>query len=190
MSWVAFGHHWCWLECRVGNFSNWELFVISFLRWDNWRVWTQHKVDTGIWDQIGLEFGNINVQGTIESQWGSQRWNDLGNESVQVGVCWSFNIQLSSADVINGFVIKDICDISVFQKWVSGQNWIVWLNNSCGDLGRWIYGETEFWFLSVINWESFQKEWSQSWSGTTTNCVENHESLETSTVVCKFSDSV
>jgi hypothetical protein len=71
-------------------------------------------MDTGIWYQVGLELSDINVQCTIESQRGSQRGNDLGDESVQIGVSGSFNIQLSSANIIDGFVIEDNGDISVF----------------------------------------------------------------------------
>jgi len=92
VSWVALGHHGSWLEGWVGDFSNWQLLVVSFLGWDDWSVWGKHKVDSWIWDQVGLEFSNINVQGTIESEWSSQWWDDLGDESVQVGVGWSFNI--------------------------------------------------------------------------------------------------
>ncbi len=114
MSWVTFGHHWCWFEGWVGDFSYGQLFVISFLGWDDWRVWTQHKMNSWIWDQVGLEFSDINVQSTIESQRGGQRWDNLSNKSVQVGVSRSFNVQLSSANVINGFVIEDNCNISVF----------------------------------------------------------------------------
>ena len=105
VSGVTFGHHRCGLESWVGDFSNWQLFMISFLSWDNWGIWWQHEMDSGIWDQVGLEFSNINVQGTIESEGSSQRWDNLSNESVQVGVCGSFNIEISSADIIDGFVI-------------------------------------------------------------------------------------
>lgn len=71
-------------------------------------------MDSGIWHQVGLEFSNINVKGTIESQRGSQRGDDLSNKSVQVGVCWSLNIEISSADIIHGFVVEHNSDISVF----------------------------------------------------------------------------
>jgi len=71
-------------------------------------------MDTRIRHQVSLEFGDIDVQSTIKSQRGGQRGDDLGNESVQVGVSGSFNIQLSSADIIDGFVIEDNGDISVF----------------------------------------------------------------------------
>ena len=43
----------------------------------------------------------------------------MSNESVQVGVGWSFNVEVSSADIIDGFVIKDDSNISVLKKRVS-----------------------------------------------------------------------
>ena len=58
-------------------------------------------MDTWVWHQVGLEFGNIDVKGTIESEGGSQGGDNLGNESVQVGVGWSLDIEVSSADIIN-----------------------------------------------------------------------------------------
>ena len=79
-------------------------------------------MDSWIWDQVGLEFSNINVQGTIESEGGSQRGDNLSDESVQVGVGWSFNIEVSSADIVDGFVIEHNSNISVFQEGVSGED--------------------------------------------------------------------
>jgi len=73
-------------------------------------------MDSWIWHQVGLELSYINVKGSVESEGGSQRGDDLSNESVQVGVGWSFNIEVSSADIIDGFVIKDHSDISVLKK--------------------------------------------------------------------------
>jgi len=71
-------------------------------------------MDSGIWDQVGLEFSYIDVQGTIESEWGSQWWDDLGDKSVQVGVGGSFNIEISSADIIDGFIVEHNGNISMF----------------------------------------------------------------------------
>jgi len=76
-------------------------------------------MDSWIWHQVGLELSNIDVKGTIESEGGSQGGDNLGNESVQVGVCWSLNIKISSADIIDSFVIKHDCDISVLKKRMS-----------------------------------------------------------------------
>jgi len=79
-------------------------------------------MDSGIWHEVGLEFSNINVKGTIESERGSQRGDNLSNESVQVGVGGSLNIEVSSADIIDGFVIEHNGNISVFKEGVSGQD--------------------------------------------------------------------
>ena len=108
-------------------------------------------MDSWVGHQVGLELSNINVQGTIESEGGSQRGDNLGNESVQVGVGGSFNIQVSSADIVDSFVIEHDCDISVLQEGVSGEHRVVWFYYSSGDLRGWIDGESELGFLSVID---------------------------------------
>jgi len=147
-------------------------------------------MDSWIWDQVGLELGDIDIQGTIESEGGSQRGDNLSNESVEVGVGWSLNIKSSSADIIDSFVVKHDSDISVLEKRVSGEDGVVWLNNSGRDLWRWVDGETEFGFLTVINRESLEEEGTETGSSTTTDGVENEETLETGTLVSKLSDSV
>jgi len=147
-------------------------------------------MDSWVWDQVGLEFSDIDVEGTIESQRSSQRGDNLSNKSVQVGVSGSFNIELSSADIVDSFVIKHNSDISVFQKGVSGQDGVVRFNNCSGDLGGWVDGEAELGFLAVINGKSFQQEGTETRSSTTSDGVEDHETLETSTVISKLSDSI
>jgi hypothetical protein len=91
-------------------------------------------VDSWVRDQVSLEFSNIDVQGTIESQGGSQGRDDLSNQSVQVGIGGSFDVQVSSADIVNGFVVQHNANIGVFQQRVSGQDGVVWFNDSSGDL--------------------------------------------------------
>jgi len=152
VSWITFGHHVGWFEWTVGDFSNWELFVVGFFSWDNWSIRWQHEMDTWVRYQVGLEFTNINVQGTIESKRGGKRRDNLSNESVQVGIGWSFNIKISSTDIIDGFIIEHNGNIGMFKERVGRKNWVIWFNNGGWDLGRWVYGETEFWFFAVIDW--------------------------------------
>jgi hypothetical protein len=108
-------------------------------------------MDTGIRYQVGLEFSNIDVKGTIESEGSSERGNNLSNKSVQVGVGGSLNIEVSSADIIDGFVIKHNGDISVLKERVGSEHSVVRLDNCSGDLGRRIDGETELRLLTIIN---------------------------------------
>ena len=79
-------------------------------------------MDSWIWDQVGLEFSDINVQGTVESERGGQRGDDLSDESVQVGVGGSLDVEVSSADIVDGFVIEHDGNISVFEERVSGEH--------------------------------------------------------------------
>ena len=190
VSGVALGHHGGWLEGRVGNLGNGELFVIGLLGGDDGGVRGQHEMDTGVGHQVGLEFSDIDVKGTVESQRGGKGGDNLSDESVQVGVSGSFDVQLSSADVIDGFVIEDNGNVGMFQQRVGGKNGVVRLNNGGGDLGGRVDGETELGLLAVIDGESFQQEGAESGSGTTSDGVEDHESLETGTVISELSDSV
>jgi len=114
----------------------------------------------------------------------------LGNKSVKVGVGGSFNVKRSTADVIDGFVIKHDSDISVLKKGVSRKNRVVRLNNSGGDLGRGVDGETKLGLLTVIDGKTFKKEGSETGTGSSTDSVEDKETLKTSTVISKLSDTV
>ena len=51
-------------------------------------------------------------------------------------------------------------------------------------------GEFQLGFLSVIDGETFHEEGGESGSGTTTEGVEDQETLKTGTLVGKLSDSV
>ena len=119
-------------------------------------------MDSWVWDQVGLELGDIDVEGTIESEGGSEGGDNLSDESVQVGVGWSLDIEVSSADIIDGLVIKDDSDIGVLKKGVSGEDGVVWLDNGGGDLWGWVDGETELGFLSVVDGKSLEEERSET----------------------------
>jgi len=147
-------------------------------------------MDSWVWDQVSLEFSNINVKGTVESEGGGEGRDNLSDKSVQVSVGWSLDIKVSSADIINSLVIKDNSNIGVLKEGVSGEDGVVWLNNSGGDLWRWVDGETKLGFLTVVNGKSFEEEGSESGTGTTTDGVEDEETLESGTLVSKLSDSV
>merc|ERR1719506_625501 len=180
VSWITLSHHGGWLEGRVGDLSDGELLVVSFLGGDNWGIGRKHEMDSWIWDQVSLEFGDIDVKGTIESEGSGKGGDNLGNESVKVGVGWSLDIEVSSADIINGFVIDHDGDIGVLEEGVSGEDGVVWLNNGGGDLWGWIDGETELGFFTVIDGKSLEEERSETGTGSSTDGVEDEETLETS----------
>jgi len=78
----------------------------------------------------------------------------------------------------------------MLKKGVSGKHRVVWLNNGCGDLWRWIYGETKLGFLTIVDGKSLEEKRTKSGSSTTTNSVEDEETLETSALISELSNSI
>jgi len=190
VTWVTLGHHGGGLEGAVGDLGNGELLVVGLLSGDDWGVGGEHEMDTWVWDQVGLELSHINVEGTIESEGGSEGGDNLRDESVQVSVGGSLNIEVSSADIVDGLVVEHDGDIGMLKEGVSGQNGVVWLDNGGGDLWGWVDGESELGLLAVIDGKSLEEERSKTGSSATTDGVEDKESLETSALIGELSDSV
>jgi hypothetical protein len=190
VTWVALGHHGCGLEGRVGDFSNGELLVVSLLGRDNWCIRGKHEVNTWVWHQVGLELSNIDVESTVESERGSQRGDDLREESVQVGVSGPLNVEVPSADIVDSLVIEHDGDIGVLEERVGGEHRVVGLNDGSGDLWGWVDGEAELGFLAVINGQSLEEERAESGASATTDGVEDEEALEASALISELSDSV
>jgi hypothetical protein len=190
VSWVAFDHLVGGLETGVGDLSNRQLLVVGLLGGDDWGVGDQREMDTRVRYQVSLELSQINVEGTIESERSGDGRNNLSDESVQVGVGRSLNIHVTSADVIDGFIVYHEGTVRVLQSGMGSEDRVVRLNNSSCDLGRWVDGKFKLGFLSVVNRKSLQEERSESRSGTSTERMEDKESLESSTLVSQLSDSI
>ena len=124
---------------------------------NDWSISNQGKVDSGIRNQIGLELIQINVESSVKSERGCDGGNNLGDQTVQVGVGRTFNVEVSSADVVDGLVVDHEGAVGVFQGGVGGQDCIVRFNNSSGHLGSGVDGELKFRFLSIINRKTLHK---------------------------------
>jgi len=187
---VALGHHGGGLEGAVGDLSDGELLVVSLLSRDDWGVGGEHEMDTWVRHQVSLELGDIDVEGTIESEGGRQGGDDLGDQSVEVGVGGSLDVEVSTADIVDGLVVEHDGDIGVLKEGVSGEHGVVGLNDGGGDLGGGVHGEAELGLLAVVDGESLEEERSETGAGTATNGVEDEEALETSALIGELSDSV
>lgn len=69
---------------------------------------------TRIWNQVGLEFGKIDVKGTIETEGSSDTGDHLSNDTVDVSVGATFDIEVTVADIIHSFVINHESAVRVF----------------------------------------------------------------------------
>ena len=187
---VTFNHLVGWLKARVGDFSDSQLFVVSLFSRNDWSIGDQRKVDTWVRYQVGLELGQINVEGTVESKGGSDGGDDLSNQSVQVGVGRPFNVKVASANVIDGLVINHESTVRVFKGGVGGQDGVVRFDDSGGNLRSRVDGEFELGLLSVVNRETFEQESTETGTSSSSKGVEDEETLKTSAVIGEFTDSV
>ena len=53
----------------------------------------------------------------------------MSNKSVKVSVSRSLDVEVSSADIVDGFVVEHNGDISVFEEGVSREHGVVRFNN-------------------------------------------------------------
>jgi len=86
-------------------------------------------VDTGVGDEVGLELSDVHVEGTVEPQGGGEGGDDLGDESVEVGVGGSLDVEVSSADVVDGLVVEHDGNVGVLQEGVGGEDGVVGFND-------------------------------------------------------------
>ena len=111
----------------------------------------QGEVDSGIGHQVGLELGEIHVEGAVEPERRRDGTHDLRDEAVQIDVAWAFDVQVSPTDVVDGFVIYHEGTVRMLQGGVGGQDGVVRLNNSGRYLWSWINRKLQLGLLSIIN---------------------------------------
>uniref|UniRef100_A0A0K2SVE1 Putative LOC100382917 [Zea mays] n=1 Tax=Lepeophtheirus salmonis TaxID=72036 RepID=A0A0K2SVE1_LEPSM len=179
-----------WLEAGVGDLRDRELLVVSFFRGDNGGISDEGEVDTGIGNQIGLEFVQIHIEGSIKAERGRDGRDDLSDQSVEIGVCGEINVQVAPADVVDGFIVHHECAVRVLQSGVGGKNGVVGLHDGRGDLRSWIDGKLELRLLSIVYREAFHEKRREPRAGSSPEGVEDEKALQSRALVSKFADSV
>merc|ERR1719228_1878580 len=114
MAGVALHHLVGGLKAGVGDLSYSELLMVGFLRGYDWSVGDQREVDSGVGNQVGLELGQVHVEGAVKPERSRDGGDDLADQSVQVGVGWSVDVEVSAADVVDGLVVHHEGTVGVF----------------------------------------------------------------------------
>ena len=70
--------------------------MIGLLGGDDGRVSGEREVDPRVRDQVGLELGQVNVEGAVEPERSRDGGNDLTDETIQVGVCGPVDVQVTT----------------------------------------------------------------------------------------------
>jgi len=187
---IALDHLVGGLEASIGDLGNGELLVVGLLGGDDGGIGGQGEVDTGVGHQVGLELGQIDVQGTIKAERGGHRGHNLGNQTVQVGVGGALNVQVAAADVVDGLVVHQEGAVRVLQGGVAGQDGVVGLNDSSGDLGSGVDGKLQLGLLAIVDRETLHQQRGETRASATTKRVEEQKALQTSALISKLADAV
>ena len=140
-------------------------------------------MDTGVGDQVGLELVQVDVEGTVEAERGGDGGNNLGDQAVQVLKAGALNAEVATADVVDGLVVDHEGAVRVLQSGVGGEDGVVGLDNGGGVLRGRVDTELQLGLLAIVDGETLHEESTETGTGTTTEGVEDQESLETRTGV-------
>ena len=78
----------------------------------------------------------VNHVHTIKSEGGSDWADNLTNQPVEIGVCGPLNVQVTSADIVNGLIVNHEGTVWMLQGSVSSQDRVVGFNHSCRNLDK------------------------------------------------------
>merc|ERR1719285_655557 len=187
---VALDHLVSRLETGVGDLRDCELLMVGLLGRDDGGVGDQGEVDPGVGHQVGLELSQVDVQGSVEPQGGSDGGHDLADQPVEVGVGWPLNVQVATADVVDGLVVNHEGAVRVLQGGVGGQNGVVGLDHCSGNLGSWVDGELKLALLAVVHGQPLHKQGRKAGSSAASEGMEQKESLKSSTGVSELPNPV
>ena len=137
-----------------------------------------------------LEFVEIHVECTVESEGGSDGRHNLGNHPVEIGVAGSLNVEIPSADIVDGLIVDHEGTVGMLEGGVGGKDGVVRLNHGGGDLRCRVDIELELALLPEVNRDSLHEERGEARAGASSERVEDKEALETGTLIGQFPDSV
>ena len=138
---------------------------------------------TRIWYKVGLKLIQIDIQSAIKPETRSDRANNLRHQAVQMLESRTWNIQITAAYVVHGFIIHEKGAIRVLDGTMCRQDSVVWFDNSRRDERCRIYGELKLGFFPVVRREPLEKQSTKTRARPTSKRVEDEESLKRRTIV-------
>ncbi len=191
MGWITFGQKGGWFgHDRGGQLGYREGFMEGLFATHEWCVRRDEHVETWVRHENRWEVVNVDVETPVETERGGERRNDLSDQSVEVGVGRTFDVERGAADVVERLVIKIEGEVGVLEEGVCGEHSIVRLHHSGGNLRRWRDGETHLGLAAEIHGQTLEEERSETGPGTSPSGVEDEESLESRAVVAHLADLV
>jgi hypothetical protein len=178
------------LKALEGKLLNLEALVLALVGRNDRSVADKRVVDSRVGNQVSLELVEIDVESTVKSERRGNGADNLGDETVQVLVWGSRNIEVATADIVDSLVVDKESTVGVLNGAVSRQDSVVRLNNGSRCSGSRVDSELELGLLAVLGGETLEEESTETRTSTTTERVEDQETLERLAVVGDTTNSV
>lgn len=94
------------------------------------------------------------------------------------------DVQVPTADVIDGLVVDEEGAVGVLDRAVGRQDGVVGLDDGSRDTRGWVDGELQLALLAVLAGQALQQEGAEAGASATTKGVEDQEALQAAAVVC------
>ena len=114
----------------------------------------------------------------------------LSNQAIEVLIVRTLQAQVAATDIVDGLIVDHEAAVGVLESSVSGQDGVVWLDHSSGDLRGRIDTEFELALFTIVDRETLHQQCTEAGASTTTEGVEDEETLKTGAVVCNAADLV
>ena len=114
----------------------------------------------------------------------------MSDETVQVLVVGALNIQVAAADVVDGFIVDHEAAVRVFESGVGGQDGIVWLDHSGGNLRGRVDAEFQLALLAIVDGQTLHEKRTKARPSSTAKGVEDQEPLKTGAIVCNSANFI
>lgn len=107
-------------------------------------------MDTRVRNKISLELVQVDIEGTVKAQAGGNRAHNLSDQTVEMLIVWTGDIQAATADVVDSFVINKEGAVSILNSAVGGENGIVWLHDGGRDTWCRVNSKLELALLAIV----------------------------------------
>jgi hypothetical protein len=70
----------------------------------------------------------------------------------------SWDIEVSTADIVHSFVINQEGAVGVLDRGVGGENSVIWLDDCCRNAGTGVHREFQLGFLAIVGGKALEEE--------------------------------
>ncbi len=111
--WITLDHLVLRLKAVLGELLNSHPLMVSLIIAHQGTIGGKGKMDPGVGHKVCLELCHVDIESPIKSQRRCDGGDNLGNEPVQVCVCWTGDLKLLLTNVIDGLIVHKEGNIAV-----------------------------------------------------------------------------